>query len=135
MARSSQIGSVEFAVERFGTRVVVVLGHSECGAVSAALDVSLEGTQIQSPHLRTIADRIRPPIESTLAESADLEREVVLERAVRANVVATVDTLLAESPLLSQRTLNRELRIVGAEYSLESGVVEFLGDEDGISGL
>lgn len=112
IAAPTQIGSVEFAVEVLGARLVVVLGHSGCGAVSAAVETIRSGDPGHSPHLRAIVDRIRPAVEG----------EPDAERAVRANVEATVARLSAESPTLAAV---EGLRIVGAEYALESGLVTF----------
>ena len=63
----SQVGSVEFAAERFGTRLVVVLGHSQCGAILATLEELGRPTENQSRNLRSIVDRIRPSVEALLA--------------------------------------------------------------------
>lgn len=114
----SQIGSIEFAATRFGTRLVVVLGHSNCGAVSATLDeLSLERTH-RSPNLRSIVDRIRPAVEGLDKRS--------LHDAVIANVKQSVDQLRHGSLLLEQFIESGELAIVGAEYSIETGEVQLL---------
>ena len=120
----SQIGSVEFAAERFGTRLVVVLGHSKCGAVSATLEELRRPDPTRSRNLRSIVDRIRPSIEGLLAsdlanDAAALERE-----AVRANVRAAAHQLRHGSELLERLIETDGLRVACAEYSLESGVVD-----------
>jgi carbonic anhydrase len=120
----SQIGSVEFAASRFGTRLAVVMGHSECGAVTATLDeVRGRGTE-QSRNLRSIVDRIRPAVEPLLASPHD--PGTLVRAAVRANVRAAVNQLRHGSELLEQLVQAEGLVIVGAEYSLRTGVVEFL---------
>jgi len=122
---ASQIGSVEFAAERFGTRLVVVLGHTQCGAVEASLEELQRPTENQSRNLRSIVDRIRPAVEGLL--ETDLVRDrVALERqAVRANVRVSANFLRHGSQILEHLIEHDELLVVGAEYSLETGVVEF----------
>ena len=122
----SQVGSVEFAAARFGTRLVVVMGHSQCGAVIAALDDVLGRTNEQSRNLRSIVDRVRPSVEAARAGRRDDARDAWLKDAVRANVRASVDHLRHGSELLEQLIARDGLVVVGAEYSLETGVVTFL---------
>ncbi len=121
----SQVGSVEFAVERFGTRLVVVLGHSKCGAVAATLE-ELRGTGgTHSRNMRAIVDRVRPSVESLLEESTLRGPDDLLREAVRANIRAATRQLRHGSPLLEQRVEENGLSVVGAEYSLHTGLVEF----------
>ena len=121
----SLVGSVEFAAEVFGTRLVVVLGHSDCGAVGATLDVLGQGGEIGSPNLRSITDRIRPAVEDLVAAHAEADRETLLSRAVRANVRASADRLRRGSGILERLIEADGLVVVGAVYSLESGEVDF----------
>jgi len=121
----SQVGSVEFAASRFGTRLVVVMGHSQCGAVVATMDELLGHSTSQSRNLRSIVDRVRPALEVLLAERQGEEPEAILRAAVRANVRAAVDHLRHGSELLEQLIRNDGLLVVGAEYSLETGIVTF----------
>jgi carbonic anhydrase len=124
----SQVGSVEFAAARFGTRLVVVMGHSQCGAVTAAVEEALGRTTSQSRNLRSIVDRLRPSVETLLNGSAPTDVDRLVRDAVRANVRASVDHLRHGSALLEGLVHRDGLLIVGAEYSLESGVVAFLDD-------
>jgi carbonic anhydrase len=124
----SQVGSVEFAAGRFGTRLVVVLGHTQCGAISATLEELLGHGTSPSRNLRSIVDRVRPSVETVLSAAQDLSFDALVRAGVRANVRASVDQLRHGSDLLEQLT-QEGLVIVGAEYSLESGVVTFF-DED-----
>ena len=126
----SQISSVEFAATRFGTPLVVVLGHSQCGAVLATLEwLREESIREQSENLRSIVDRIRPAVEDLhISESPD-DLTVLWRSAVRANVLASVDQLKHGSGILEQMIDEKRLHIVGAEYSLETGAVEFLQNE------
>lgn len=116
----SQIGSVEFAAAQLGTRLVVVLGHSNCGAVEATLKELAQDQQQRSPNLRAIVDRIRPAIEPLMSD------DVSLNDAVAANVRQSVSQLQHGSQILEQMIETNELVIVGAEYSIESGEVTFL---------
>ncbi len=117
----SQVASVEFAASQFGTPLVVILGHSNCGAVAATIEqLSLPADQ-RSKSLVTITERIAPAVGPLLADEHRL-----LERAVRANIRIAADHLANGSPVLEQLVSGGQLTIVGAEYSLESGEVEFL---------
>lgn len=122
----SQIGSVEFAAEKFGTRLVVVLGHSRCGAVLATLASLQQGEVAGSLGLRSIVDRVRPAIEPLLETHRAEDPAALLDRAVRANITASVDQLRHGSEILERLIRSEGLLIVGAEYSLQSGEVEFL---------
>jgi carbonic anhydrase len=124
----SQVGSVEFAAERFGTRLVVVLGHSKCGAVLATLEELTSPSERQLRNLKSIVDRIRPPIEGLLATDLRHDPELLMEQAVRANIRASVDHLRHGSELLEQLIQRDGLLVVGAEYSLDTGVVDFFDD-------
>jgi carbonic anhydrase len=122
----SQIGSVEFAAERFGTPLVVVLGHSTCGAVSATLEELGRPSEAQSRNLRSIVDRIRPAVEPLLAVGgANLSAPALMTLAVRANIRASVNQLRHGSGILEDLIQRDRLLVVGAEYSLETGVVDF----------
>ena len=118
----SQIASVEFAAEALATKLVVVMGHSGCKAIDVTID-AIEGTALSSHHIASIVDRIRPLVEA-LVRSGISDRARLSRDAVRANVRASADRLAEGSPTL-QEHLARGLRIVGAEYQLESGVVDF----------
>jgi carbonic anhydrase len=120
----SQVGSVEFAVARFGTPLVVVLGHSQCGAILATLEEVSKGTS-HSPNVRSIVDRIRPSVETLLSIRGSHDFQDVVRQAVRANVRASADHLRHGSALLERFIQERRLHVVGAEYSLETGAVEF----------
>lgn len=121
----SQVGSVEFAAERFGTPLVVVLGHSMCGAVLATLEELERPTESRSPNLRSIVDRIRPSVETLLESDIKQTPDALVRSAVRANIRASADHLRHGSQLLEQLIQRDRLLVVGAEYSLETGVVDF----------
>jgi carbonic anhydrase len=121
----SQIGSVEFAAAQFATPLVVVLGHSQCGAVLATVQQLLQPTENQSRNLRSIVDRIRPCVEPLLSTDLRHDMPALIRRAVRANIAASANQLRHGSQILEDLIQNDALRIVGAEYCLETGVVDF----------
>jgi len=120
----SQVDSIEYAATELGTPLVVVLGHSNCGAVEATLREMRRDKTIPSPNLRSIVDRIRPSIEPLLGEPV----EVTLRKAVLANVRQSVEQLRHGSPTLEHLVESGDLTIVGAKYSIESGEVRFIDD-------
>lgn len=122
---SSQVGSVEFAAEKFGTRLVVVLGHSRCGAVEATLEQLSRPTGTQSRNLRSIVDRVRPSVDALLATELRHDPAALVRDAVRANVRVSANQLRHGSEILESLIEKNGLLVVGAEYSLESGVVDF----------
>jgi carbonic anhydrase len=124
----SQIGSVEFAAERFGTGLVVVLGHSQCGAVLPTLEQLERPRESRSPNLRSIVDRIRPAVEELIDVGAHDISDALVQRAVRANIRASGNQLRHGSEILERLIERHGLLVVGAEYSLESGVVDFFDD-------
>lgn len=127
----SQIGSVEFAASKFGTRLVVVLGHSRCGAVEATLEALQQPSNVRSRNLHSIVDRVRPSVEALLATDLKNDPVALIRDAVRANVRVSAGHLRHGSELLEKLIAGDGLVVVGAEYSLESGVVEFF---DGVPG-
>lgn len=131
----SQIGSVEFAAAQFKTRLVVVMGHTQCGAVSATIEEMQRPTGEQSRNIKAIVDRIRPSLESLIPTELWQQKEALLCHATRANVRASVNQLRHGSETLEHLIAHEGLRIVGAEYSLESGVVEFFeGSDEAVRG-
>lgn len=125
----SQVGSVEFAAERFETRLVVVLGHSNCGAVLATVEQLQRPSEEQSAGLRSIVDRIRPAVVGLLATGHG-SREALVREAVRANISLAARQLRHGSEILEHFIEHDGLLVIGAEYSLDSGVVEFF---DGVA--
>jgi len=122
----SQVGSVEFAAARYSTRLVVVLGHSQCGAILATLEELRTPTENQSHNLRSIVDRVRPSVEGLLRTELRHDSDALVREAGRANIRASVDHLRHGSQVLEELIHEQGLVVVGAEYSLETGVVEFL---------
>ncbi len=125
IAASSQIGSIEFAAERFGTRLVVVLGHTRCGAIAATLEELRRPVESRSKNLRSIVDRVKPSIAALLETDLKDDPVRLAREAVRANVRVTANYLRHGSAVLEPLVQAKELLVVGAEYSLETGIVEF----------
>ena len=127
----SQVGSVEFAAARFSTRLVVVLGHSQCGAILATLEELRRPTESHSQNLRSIVDRVRPSIEGLLKTDLKDDTDALVEEAVRANIRASANHLRHGSQVLEELIQRDGLLVVGAEYSLETGVVDFFDGAPG----
>ncbi len=121
----SQVGSVEFAAEFFGTRLAVVLGHTQCGAVAATVDCLLGPEPIPSENFRAIVGRVQPSVEPLLYTELRHDRDALISAAVRANVRASANHLRHGSPVLEGLIRSGQLQVVGAEYSLETGRVHF----------
>lgn len=125
----SQIGSIEFAAEKFGTRLVVVLGHSHCGAVTACIEALINPDQYYSPNLQSIVDRIRPSVlnlhEISTASGDDVDLDELIDRSIRANVSMSVSQLKHGSRILEDMVKSGDLLIVGAEYDVATGKVDF----------
>ena len=124
----SQIGSIEFAAEQFDTRLVVVMGHDDCGAVSTTISELKRPTESRSPNLSAIVDRIRPAVEPLMATETEMKDAALLDQAIRANIRASVNHLRHGSEILETLVRDDGLLVVGAEYSLETGTVEFFDD-------
>lgn len=126
VAAPSQIGSIEYAAAQLGARLVVVLGHTRCGAVAASVDAA-PGTTPEG-HLGSIVERVLPAVHEARAARPGAGHEDLVREAVRANVRASVRSLLEDSPVLARLAAEDGLSVVGAEYALETGRVEFLED-------
>lgn len=129
----SQIGSVEFAVEKFDVKLVVVLGHSHCGAVTACVEALINPEQYYSPNLQSIVDRIRPSVynlhEIMTASQNETDMNQFIDRAIRANVRMSVSQLKHGSRFLEEMVQAKALMIIGAEYDLKTGKVDFFDNE------
>ena len=122
----SQIGSIEFACQQFGTQLIVVLGHTGCGAISATIGSLLGDPGEISPNLAAIVDRISPAVQPIISKVDGDDREDILNKAIRANINYSAQQLESGSEILRDLVKQKKLTIVGAEYSIESGRVEFL---------
>jgi len=122
----SQVGSVEFAAERFGAKLVVVLGHSRCGAILATLEELQRPAERQSPNLHSIVDRVRPSVESLLETDLRRDSDTLVHQAVRANIRASANQLRHGSQVIEEMIREDALLVFGAQYSLETGEAIFL---------
>ena len=125
----SQVGSIEFAASRYDVRLVVVMGHTKCGAIAATIEELRQPVEKQSRNLRSIVDRVRPWVQTLMETPLRHDEDALIAHSVRANVRASVNHLKHASEILEELIDHQGLMVVGAEYCLESGVVEFL-DED-----
>jgi carbonic anhydrase len=125
IAAPSQVGSIEFAVQSFGVPLIVVLGHSNCGAIRATIDELEQPTGGHSPDLTTIVDQIKPAIAALMDTSSHENQAELIAKGIRANVSMAANHLRHGSQVLQEKVNSGELWVVGAEYSLETGVVEF----------
>lgn len=121
----SQIGSIEYACHNLGAQLVVVLGHSDCGAVSATVDSLLQDPDNISPNIASIIDLITPAVLPVISKKTDLKQDELLQSAMRANVTYSVNGLEKRSSILRNLVDQKQLKIVGAEYSIDTGKVDF----------
>jgi carbonic anhydrase len=121
----SQIGSVEFAAERFGTRLVVVMGHTGCGAIEAAIEAVTGDGGPASRNLMSIVNRVRPGIQGLFATDLVRDPERLRREAMRANVRASVSHLRHGSEVIERLTAEDGMAVVGAELDLSTGEVSF----------
>jgi len=121
----SQVGSVEFAAAKFGTPLVVVLGHSNCGAIAATIEELRRPVENQTRGLRSIVERVRPSVEGLFKTELRNDTAALSRVAIRANVGVSVSHLRYGSEMLERMGQQDGLLVVGAEYSLETGVVDF----------
>ena len=121
----SQVGSVEFAAELFGTQLVVVLGHSMCGAVKATIEELERPSTDKSSNVLSIVNRIRPIVEPLYETELRNEPDKLLESCIHANILAATNHLMHGSEMLENLVQQGKLKIIGAEYSLETGFVNF----------
>lgn len=128
IAAPSQLGSIEFAAAEFGTPLVVVMGHTHCGAILGTLEHLRRPKEARSPHLRFIAERIRPAVADLLAPELGYDRDTLIRKSIRANVHQSVEQLRKGSKILERLIDIGQLHVVGAEYSLETGRVAFFDE-------
>lgn len=119
----SLVGSVEFAAATFGSQLVVVMGHSNCGAIKATLETAQQGKRAPSENIQDIIQRILPHVEGIVSKDAPMER--MIPEATRANINASVSQLKHGSRILEDLVQKKQLTIIGAEYCLSTGKVEF----------
>ncbi len=131
----SLLGSVEFSAVQHGARLVVVLGHTMCGAIQATISELKQPSANRSPNLQSIVNRIQPSVQTLMESGLEHDHESLTKLATRANIRASVAQLKHGSQILENLVANEGLRIVGAEYSLQTGKVDFFTDDDGAEHL
>jgi len=124
----SQIGSVEFACQHFGTQLVVVLGHSHCGAIKATVNALMGDPDQLSPNVASIIDRVTPAVHPIVKHNQFVDKDDLIHQAMRANVEQSVNGLQMRSRILRGMVDKGQIKIVGAEYSIETGIVDFYQD-------
>ncbi|MCH2061845.1 MAG: hypothetical protein MK183_14575 [Verrucomicrobiales bacterium] len=122
----AQTGSIEFAAEKFGSRLVVVLGHTMCGAIRATLDDLANPAPSRTENLHSIVDAISPCLSPLIARSPQLSEDKMLREAMRENVHHSVRQLQLQSSILRKQVSEKGLEIIGAEYCVSTGSVNFL---------
>jgi len=127
----SQIGSIEFACQQFGTPLVVVLGHTHCGAIRATVESLINDSDDFSPNLASIVDLVTPAVLPLVDGKEDIQAdEHLCHTAMQANVEQSVNTLKTASRTIRRLIKSGDLEIVGAEYSIETGEVTFYQEDD-----
>ncbi len=129
----SLLGSVEFSAVQHGARLVIVLGHTHCGAIQATVSELRQPSDNRSPNLQSIVNRIQPSVQTLLEAGLDEDDDKLITLATRANIRASVSHLRHGSQILEGLIANEGLKIIGAEYSLETGEVDFFHDDSEIS--
>ena len=125
IAARSQIGSIEFAAQTFGVRLIVVLGHSRCGAIEAVVEELRKPSVLQSDNLDFVIDKLRPSVEQVMTDGYGHDPDMLIAAVGRENVRRSMDALQQDSKIIGELVEHEDLMIVGAEYSLQTGVVEF----------
>jgi carbonic anhydrase len=120
----SLVGSIEFATKEFGTRLVVVMGHTQCGAVGATARALEHPDEPVSRNLQSIVNRIVPHVQHIFAGSGDSETH--LTAAVRANALASAHEIPRASPILQELVETGRVVIAASVYELATGRVTFL---------
>lgn len=124
------VGSVEFSAMQHGARLVIVLGHTRCGAVQATVGEIKQPSGNLSPNLSAIVKQIQPTVQALINDGLGEDEANLISSATRANIQASVTKLTQNSEVLRDLVTNDGLRIIGAEYSLETGIVEFFSEGD-----
>jgi carbonic anhydrase len=122
VSRGDEAGSAEYGVEHLGTPLLVVLGHTGCGAVTAAITHAKAHGNV--PPLLTY---IRPSVLTASREHPELKGMDMVPEAVRANVFHSMEGLLIRSEIIRRRVHSGKLKMVGAIYDMKSGRVKWLG--------
>ena len=121
----TQLASIEFAAQEYDAKLVVVLGHTGCGAMRAALAAVRSGREPEPANLRMLVEKIRPAVECAIEGGDGQGMDALADLAGRENVRRAVDVIRNDPGVIRKLVDDEGLEIVGAEYSLATGVVEF----------
>ncbi len=119
IVNSDVLGSMEYACNVAGSKIVVVLGHSKCGAVTAACN------NVQLGNITGLLEKIKPAVDDIKNDESPMDDEAI-ERVAARNVELAIDRIRNESPILADMEFNSQIEIVGALYDVNSGLVEFM---------
>jgi carbonic anhydrase len=122
VAATDEIGSMEYAVDHLATPLVVVLGHSQCGAVTAVVD----NTKLP-PNIANLVAPIQPAVDKARAANPQAAKEVLLKAAITDNVWQALEDMLRQSPIIREKVRGNQVQVVGALYDLDSGQIQWLG--------
>jgi carbonic anhydrase len=126
VAATDEIGSIEYAMDHLAAPLVVVLGHTQCGAVGAVLD----NTKL-SPNLASLLGPIKPAVDQAREDNPDAAKDALLQAAITDNVWQAVDDMLRQSPIIREKVRDAKVQVVGALYDIDSGQVQWLGQHPG----
>ncbi len=122
VADTDEIGSMEYGVDHLGTPLLVILGHTKCGAVTATVqEAQVEG------HIPSLIGKIEPAVEKAKADNPSMGREALVDEAIKANIWQAIEDTLSQSEIIRKRTIAGKVKVVGALYDIEKGTVTFLG--------
>ncbi len=122
VADTDEIGSLEYGVDHLGAPLLVVLGHTRCGAVTAVVqDAHLHG------NIPPLVAHITPAVDKVKTQQPGLAEDALVNAAIKANVWNSIEDALKKSAILREKVISGRLKIVGAVYDINSGQVEWLG--------
>jgi carbonic anhydrase len=115
------LGSMEFATKVVGTKIIIVLGHTKCGAIAGACN------HVEMGNLTTLLNKIQPAIynEKTTTENRDGSNESFVKNVTELNVFLTIDRIKRESPIIAELEQQGTIKIIGGLYDVETGIVTF----------
>ena len=122
VAATDEIGSIEYAVDHLATPLVVVLGHTQCGAVTAVVD----DTKLP-PNIANLVEPIKPAVDKAREANPEAAKDVLLKAAITDNVWQAVEDMLRQSPIIREKVRDGQAQVVGALYDIDSGQVQWLG--------
>jgi len=122
VAATDEIGSIEYAVDHLATPLVMVLGHTQCGAVTAVVD----GDKLP-PNIAALVEPIRPAVAKARDDHPDAAKDVLLNAAIKDNVWQAIADMLQASSIIRDKIKDGQVRVVGALYEIDSGQVQWLG--------